>query len=74
MKMRFNKVHAASALVLASVGSAHAALPAGMAGVATEVIADIGTAAGLGATIVVVALGTSIAFDVAKKFIRKGAK
>ena len=57
-----------------TVGAAHAALPAGMDTVATEVITNIGLAAALGASIAVVALGTSIAFDVAKRFIRKGAK
>lgn len=67
------KISALAVALAGSVGAAHAALPSGMSDVATETIANIGLAATLGASILVVGLGTSIAFDVAKKFVRKGA-
>jgi hypothetical protein len=71
--MKVKKISALAAALAASVGAAHAALPTGLDAVATETITNIGLAATLGAGILVVGLGTSIAFDVAKKFIRKGA-
>lgn len=73
MKVRFNRALPAAA-ALAAVGSANAALPVGMSDVASTIIADIGLASALGASVLVVALGASIAFDIAKKFIKKGAK
>jgi hypothetical protein len=49
-----------------------AALPAGSADVATTVITDIGTAAGLGATVLAAFLAAWIGFSLVKKFIKKG--
>lgn len=72
MKRFVIKYGAAGAALLAAQAS-HAALPTGSAEIATTVVTDIGTAAGLGATVMAAFLAAWIGFSLVKKFIKKGA-